>query len=99
MFRVMAATKKDGYQKGLELKQKGHYQKAIHAFDQAIDHKIRLAEAYYERALCFYKLSNSQQAANDLAAAALLVCKAAEFWSKYDRKKYQKSDENNDTQA
>jgi tetratricopeptide (TPR) repeat protein len=93
---MLALMDKDWHQKGLQLKQKGQYQKAIQAFDQAIDHKIKLAEAYYERALCFYKLGNSRQAANDLAAAALLGCRAAEFWSKYDRKKFLKSDEDNE---
>jgi tetratricopeptide (TPR) repeat protein len=93
----MALMEKDWHQKGLQLKHKGQYQKAIQAFDQAIDHKIKLAEAYYERALCFYKLGNSQQAANDLAAAALLGCNAAEFWSKYDRNRFKKSDEDSES--
>jgi hypothetical protein len=39
----MAVTEKDWYQKGLQLRQKGHYQKAIHAFNQAIDNKIKFA--------------------------------------------------------
>jgi tetratricopeptide (TPR) repeat protein len=92
----MALMEKDWHQKGLQLKQKGQYQKAIQAFNQAIDHKIKLAEAYFERGVCFYKLGNNRQASKDLAAAALLGCKAAEFWSKYDRKKYLKSDEDNE---
>ena len=49
--------------------------------------KIKFAEAYFERGVCFYKLGINQQATNDLAAAAMLGCEAAEFWSKYDRKK------------
>lgn len=93
----MAVTEQDWYQKGLQLKCNRRYQKAIQAFDQAIDHKIKLAEAYYERALCFYKLGNSQQAANDLAAAALLGCEAAEFWSRHDRNKLKTSDEDNES--
>ena len=93
----MAETEKDWYQKGLQLKCNSLYQKAIHAFDQAIDHKIKLAEAYYERALCFYKLGNTRQATDDLAAAAMLGCEAAEFWSKYDRSKFKKSDEDSES--
>ena len=93
----MAVTEIDWYQKGLQLKQKGRYQKAIQAFNQAIDHKIKFAEAYFERAVCFYRLGNYQQATSDLAAAALLGCEAAEFWSKYDRKKIQKPDEDNES--
>jgi tetratricopeptide (TPR) repeat protein len=93
----MALTDKDWYQKGLHLKQKGHYQKAIQAFNQAIDNKIKFAEAYFERGVCFYKLGNNRQARDDLAAAAMLGCEAAEVWSKYDRKKFQKSDEDNES--
>jgi len=93
----MTVTAKDCYQKGLQLEQKGHYQKAILAFNQVIDNKIKSAEAYFERGVCFYKLGNIRQASDDLAAAALLGCKAAEFWSKYDRNKIQKSDEDNES--
>jgi tetratricopeptide (TPR) repeat protein len=70
----MAGNETDWYQKGLQLKQKGHYQKAIQAFNQAIDNKIKFAKAYFERGVCFYKLGNNRQ--------------AAEFWSKYDRKNF-----------
>ena len=83
----------DWYQKGIQLRQKNLYQKAIEAFSRAIDSKIKFAEAYFERGVCFYKLGNTRQAADDLAAAAMLGCKAAEFWSRYDRNKSQKSDE------
>ena len=93
----MAETEKDGYQKGLQLEQKGHYQKAIQAFNQAIDYKIKLAQAYFHRGVCFYKLGNTRQASNDLAAAALLGCKAAEFWTMYDRNKFKKPDEDSET--
>jgi tetratricopeptide (TPR) repeat protein len=44
----MAVNETDWYQKGLQLRQKGHYQKAIHAFNQAIDNKIKFAEAYFD---------------------------------------------------
>jgi tetratricopeptide (TPR) repeat protein len=89
----MAVTGKDWYQKGLQLKQKGHYKKAIRAFSQAIDNKFRFAEAYFERGLCFYKLGNGRQAADDLAASAMLGCEAAEFWCRYDKNRFKKSDE------
>jgi len=93
----MASTDKDLYQKGLQLRQKGHYQEAIHAFNQAIDHKIKLAEAYFERGLCFYKLGNNRQATSDLAASAMMGCEAAEFWSKYDKNQFKKADEDNES--
>ena len=89
----MAVTGKDWYRKGLQLKQKGHYKKAIRAFSQAIDNKIRFAEAYFERGLCFYKLGNGRQAADDLAASAVLGCEAAEFWCRYDKNRFKKPDE------
>ena len=89
----MAETEKDWYQKGIQLRQERRYQKAIQAFNQAIDNEIKFAEAYFERGICFYRLGNTRQAAEDLAAAAMLGCKAAEFWSRYDRNKSQKSDE------
>ena len=93
----MAVTEKDWYQKGLQLKQKGDYQKAIHAFNQAIDNQIKFAEAYFERGVCFYKLGNNRQATDDLAAAAVLGCNAAEFWSKHDRNKLKKIDKENES--
>ena len=95
--RKVAVTEKDWYQKGVQLKQKGHYQKAIEAFNQAIDNEIKIAQAYFERGVCFYKLGQHRQATDDLAAAAMLGCEAAEFWSKYDRKKFQKPDEDNES--
>ena len=89
-IHIMAETEKDWYQEGLQLRQKGHYQEAIQAFNQAIDNKMKFAEAYFERGLCFYKLGIDRQATSDLAAAAMLGCEAAELWSKYDKKKFQK---------
>jgi tetratricopeptide (TPR) repeat protein len=93
----MALKDKDWYQQGLKLKQKGHYQKAIDAFNQAIDHKIKFAESYFERGVCFYKLGNNRQATDDLAAAAMLGCKAAELWSKHDRNALKKSNEDTES--
>ena len=93
----MAVNEKNWYQKGLHLKQKGRYQKAIQAFNQAIDNKIKSAEAYFERGVCFYKIGNNHQANSDLAAAAMLGCEAAEFWSKYDKNKFKESDEDNES--
>lgn len=93
----MAVTEKNWYQKGLQLKKKGHYQKAIRAFNQAIDNKIKSAEAYFERGVCFYKIGNNRQANSDLAAAAMLGCEAAEFWSKYDKNRFKESDEDNES--
>ena len=95
----MAESEKDWYQEGLQLRQKGHYQKAIHAFNQAIDHKIKFAEAYFERGLCFFKLGIDRQATSDLAAAAMLGCEAAELWSKYDINAFKEPDEDKEPSA
>jgi tetratricopeptide (TPR) repeat protein len=97
LINIMAVSEKDWYHKGLQLKQKGDYQKAIQAFNQAIDNQIRFAEAYFERGVCFYKLGNNRQAADDLAAAAVLGCNAAEFWSKHDQSKLKKTDQDDES--
>ena len=60
---------------------------AIQAFNLAIDKKTASAQAYFNRGLCNYRLGNYRQAKNDLEAAALLGCKDALFWSKYETKK------------
>jgi tetratricopeptide (TPR) repeat protein len=91
-FKIMTSTDKDWYAEVLQLKQKGQHQKAIRAFDRAIDHKMRFAESYFARGICYYKLGNSRQAMDDLDAAALLGCKDAQFWSKHDRNRIQRSD-------
>ncbi len=93
---MMTMIAENGYQKGLELMQKGLYKKAIRAFDHAISSKIKFADAYFQRGVCFYKLGHSRRAHSDLEAAALLGCEAAQFWSKYDQNKFQKSDEDNE---
>lgn len=95
--RKVAVTERACYKKGVQLKQKGHYQKAIEAFNQAIDNKIKIAQAYFERGVCFYKLGQHRQATDDLAAAAMLGCEAAEFWSKYNKNKFKESDEDNES--
>ena len=85
----MAVAPEDLYQIGIRLKQKCQYQKAIQAFNQVIDKKFKFARAYFERGVCHYKLGNTRQAADDLAAAAMLGCKDAVLWTRYDRNKTQ----------
>ncbi len=60
---------------------------AIQAFNLAIDNKIERAQAYFNRGVCYYRLGNYRQAKDDLEAAALLGCRDALFWSKYEPKK------------
>ena len=65
----------------------GCHTEAIQAFNLAIDKKETCAQAYFNRGVCNYRLGNYRQAKNDLEAAALLGCKDALFWSKYETKK------------
>jgi tetratricopeptide (TPR) repeat protein len=77
----------DCYEEGRRRMSDGCYAKAIQAFNLAIDRKIACAQAYFNRGVCNYRLGNYHQAKNDLEAAALLGCKDALFWSKFESKK------------
>ncbi len=77
----------DFYEEGLRRMSDGCHAEAIQAFNLAIDRKIARAQAYFNRGVCNYRLGNYHQAKNDLEAAALLGCKDALFWSKYETKK------------
>jgi tetratricopeptide (TPR) repeat protein len=83
---------KDWYEEGCRRMSDGCHAEAIQAFNLAIDKKIACAQAYFNRGLCNYRLGNYRlgnyrQAKNDLEAAALLGCRDALFWSKYETKK------------
>jgi tetratricopeptide (TPR) repeat protein len=78
---------KDWYEEGRRRMSDGCLAEAIQAFNLAIDKKIACAQAYFNRGLCNYRLGNYRQAKNDLEAAALLGCRDALFWSKYETKK------------
>ena len=60
---------------------------AIEAFNLAIDNDIERTQAYFYRAVCYYRLGNYRQSKNDMEAAALLGCQDALFWSKFETKK------------
>jgi len=77
----------DWYEEGRRRMSAGCHTEAIQAFNLAIDKKITCAQAYFNRGVCNYRLGNYRQAKNDLEAAALLGCKDALFWSKYETKK------------
>lgn len=83
----------DWYEKGRRYMLDGSHSKAIRAFNLAIDHKINCARTYFERGVCHYRLGNYLQAASDLEAAALLGCKDAFFWSKYETKESRNTDD------
>ena len=77
----------DWYEEGRRRMSTGCPAEAIQAFNLAIDKKMTCAQAYFNRGVCNYRLGNYRQAKNDLEAAALLGCKDALFWSKYETKK------------
>ena len=64
----------------------GLTKKAIQAFDLAIDMNIECAQAFFSRGVCHYRMGNYRQAQDDLEAAALLGCKDAFLWSKFEQK-------------
>jgi tetratricopeptide (TPR) repeat protein len=78
---------KDCFEEGRRRMSDGCDAEAIQAFDLAIDNNIEPAQAYFNRGVCHYRLGNYRQAKDDLEAAALLGCKDALFWSKYETKK------------
>jgi tetratricopeptide (TPR) repeat protein len=74
----------DWYNKGRRLTHEGCHREAIEAFSSAIDKNPAYAEAYFVRAACYYKLGDYRQAGDDIEAAAILGCRDAQFWSKYE---------------
>ncbi|MDJ0830834.1 MAG: tetratricopeptide repeat protein [Desulfobacterales bacterium] len=77
-------TAQQWYHQGYDLTLAGDYRQAIAALDQAIRKDVRLAEAYLARGACYYKIGSYQRATNDLNAAALLGCRDAQLWSKFE---------------
>lgn len=74
------------YDEGQRRMSTGNHAEAIQAFDLVIDNKLEFARAYFNRGVCYYRIGNYRQAKNDLEAAALLGCRDAFFWSKYETK-------------
>lgn len=80
------------YEKGCELKRAGNLKEAVSDFAKAIECDIRFAEAYFTRGTCYYLLGQYQLAMIDMDAAALLGCKEAQLWSRFDTRYFVKSD-------
>jgi tetratricopeptide (TPR) repeat protein len=74
----------DWYEKGRRLSHKGRHREAVEALTLAITEYPLHAEAYFVRGACQYALGNYREAGDDLDAAALLGCRDAQFWSKYE---------------
>jgi len=83
----------DWYEKGCKLKQAEKLKEALVAFSMVIDRDARWAEAYFKRGVCYYLLGNCRLASNDMEAAALLGCRDAQLWSRFDIQHPDDSDE------
>ena len=64
-----ARTAADWYQKGLQLSQRGQYEKAIASYTEALKRNHALTDAYNQRGFAYYKLQKSGDAFNDYAKA------------------------------
>jgi len=67
---------------GRVLRSEGKYLESIKALTLAIKKNSEFGKAYFERAVCYYKLGSYIKAKSDLQAAATLGCEEAQFWSK-----------------
>ena len=65
----------------------------LQAFDRAVDFHNGYAEAYFGRGACYYKLGQYLRATDDINAASVLGCEAAQIWSKYERATIKDSDD------
>lgn len=88
---------REWYEKGCELKRAGNLKEAVSDFAKAIDCDTRFAEAYFIRGACYYLLGQYQLAMIDMDAAALLGCKEAQLWSRFDTRCFVDSDEDLDS--
>ena len=77
---------------GRRLTQLGDYSNALQVFDLAIDQNRELAEAYFIRGACYYKLGYYRRAADDLNAASLFGCQDAQLWSRFETNSYDDED-------
>jgi tetratricopeptide (TPR) repeat protein len=71
---------KKWFDNGLALKFEGKYPASIKAFTLAIENNSEFGKAYFERAVCYYKLGSYLKAKSDLKAATVLGCEEAQFW-------------------
>ncbi len=72
---------KELFDNGRVLRTEGNYFESIKALTSAIDENAEFGKAYFERAVCYYKIGSYIKAKNDLQAAAIFGCKEAIFWS------------------
>lgn len=82
--QASSGSNHDWFEKGRRLSRNGSHRQAIEALDAALKENPLYAEAYFVRGACQYALGNYREAGEDLDAAALLGCRDAQFWSKYE---------------
>lgn len=70
--------------KGERLMREGAWSDALDAFEAALQSDPRNARAYWGRGVCRYQLGAYRRAAEDMDAAALLGCRDAQLWSRFD---------------
>jgi lipoprotein NlpI len=81
------------YEEGCRLTQAGKLREALAAFSSVIDCNAGWADAYFRRGVCYYLLGNCRLASHDMDAAALLGCRDAQLWSRFDIQGFDDSDE------
>jgi tetratricopeptide (TPR) repeat protein len=82
-------------EEGTRLTQLGDYSNAVQRFNLAIDQNREFAEAYFRRGACYYMLGYYRRATDDLNAASLFGCQAAQLWSKFETNRFD-GEENED---
>ncbi|MCP4671904.1 MAG: hypothetical protein GY857_11435 [Desulfobacula sp.] len=70
------------FDNGRVLRSEGKYIESIKAFTLAIETNSEFGEAYFERAVCYYKLGSYIKAKSDIHAAIVFGCEEAQFWSR-----------------
>jgi tetratricopeptide (TPR) repeat protein len=71
-------------QKGQALADAGRHREALAAFTKALSRNPELAQAYFYRSASYYHIGRYVQAGQDLDAAAILGCRDAQFWSRFE---------------
>lgn len=74
----------DWYERATGLAGEGRLAEAVEILSLGILNRHRLAESFFQRAVCHYRLGNHRMARQDLNAASLLGCEDALMWSQYD---------------
>jgi Flp pilus assembly protein TadD len=86
----------DLLEEGRRLTRRGDYSNAVQVFNLAIDQDKEFAEAYFRRGAAYYMLGYYRRATDDLNAASLFGCQAAQLWSKFETQRFDEDEEDDD---